>query len=349
MAAYVGGPRPDVDKIRGKLDQEARDKVMGCRTKGQGECHTATHIDGAARFRGDVLGLPSRFVPRCEVFGCDRAERLRCGRCKAIRYCCKAQQKAHWKVHKKWCGREGGAACGACGDAMGAADVRHAACCGVAWCAACADAAPELCPFCGDAAPSLDPAAIARHRLRDAESGLEVAQRRCGAWLFPLMRLGEMVASWKLQGEPSDAFAAARVGPYVEKRWDPPEALQGLAIETASWVDGFIAAPPIDLFRLIPDGAVPKLAGDGLAARSPAADAALAVKFKRSLADHLGAFIDENAAATEKAHAKERAAAIEGGRLAVMVFLDVCGAGLPESTRAAFEMNNTAVAFNSTF
>ena len=81
MAAYVGGPRPDVDKIRGKLDQEARDKVMGCRTKGQGECHTATHIDGAARFRGDVLGLPSRFVPRCEVFGCDRAERLRCGRC----------------------------------------------------------------------------------------------------------------------------------------------------------------------------------------------------------------------------------------------------------------------------
>ena len=286
--------------------------------------------------RGALLGLPTTWAPRCVEEACDKREKMVCTGCRRIRYCCRAQQREHWTVHRVYCRRDAPLpGCATCAAGMEPADVRHTACCGREWCRACASKGRDApCPFCGAAGPSLDADRLASLKVDDDETDLEVALRRGRAWLFPLMRLIELVARWRLGEDPACELAKRHVGAVDEatRRWDPPRELQNLAIEVGSWVDGIVPGVPADLARLVPDSARRAL---------QLSDGALALRFKAACAGRIGPFVDAFVAQHASADA-EHAQACEGARLAGLAAVDALGAAMPAKMRTALETRTVA-------
>ena len=283
--------------------------------------------------RGEVLGLPTMWAPKCVSVTCNKKEKLICTGCRRMRYCCRVQQRAHWPVHKLYCKKHAERPCGKCGKVMDVRSVRHAACCGEEWCETCSVFGATMpCPFCGDDAPSVDRAAVERLKKDPDETALEVTVRRCRAWLVPLMRLVELVARWRLEADPEDALALLHVASddgAEDRKWVPSIDLEGLAIDVATWVDGFSAAVPVDLLRLVPDAAARTLSG-GHPPGSPACDADLARRFKKAAVARLGAYVDGYSLALAGAAARSDQAN-EGIRLASLALRDACGAAMSDA------------------
>ena len=101
------------------------------------------------------------------------------------------------------------------------------------------------------------------------------------------------------------------------------------AIDVATWVDGFSAAVPVDLLRLVPDAAARTLSG-GHPPGSPACDADLARRFKKAAVARLGAYVDGYSLALAGAAARADQAN-EGIRLASLALRDACGAAMSDA------------------